>query len=200
MVNLKANPYYLSDEDCKWVEDTIAGMSDEEKVGQLFFQLTASHDEAYLKELMEKYHLGGCRYNPAPGKAIQEQNRKLQKYAKIPVFIACNTESGGDGACADGTNNRLRRKNRLRPDNEDYAFALGKMSNEEAASIGCNMAFAPVCDIAYNWENTEIISRAFGNDPATGRQDERRISERRPHDSGLCLRRKTFPGQRTGFP
>ena len=41
MVNLKANPYYLSDEDCKWVEDTIAGMSDEEKVGQLFFQLTA---------------------------------------------------------------------------------------------------------------------------------------------------------------
>ena len=44
---------------------------------------------------MEKYHLGGCRYNPAPGKAIQEQNRKLQKYAKIPVFIACNTESGG---------------------------------------------------------------------------------------------------------
>ncbi len=103
MVNLKANPYYLSDEDCKWVEDTIAGMSDEEKVGQLFFQLTASHDEEYLKELMEKYHLGGCRYNPAPGKAIQEQNRKLQKYAKIPVFIACNTESGGNGACADGT-------------------------------------------------------------------------------------------------
>ena len=36
MVNLKANPYDLSDEDCKWVEDTIAGMSDEEKVGQLF--------------------------------------------------------------------------------------------------------------------------------------------------------------------
>ena len=103
MVNLKANPYWLSDEDIQWVEETIAGMSDEEKVGQLFFQLTASHDEAYLKELMEKYHLGGCRYNPAPGKAIQEQNRKLQKYAKIPVFIACNTEAGGDGACADGT-------------------------------------------------------------------------------------------------
>ena len=25
MVNLKANPYYLSDEDCKWVEETIKG-------------------------------------------------------------------------------------------------------------------------------------------------------------------------------
>ena len=40
MVDLKARPYYLSDEDAKWVSDTIEAMSDEEKVGQLFFQLT----------------------------------------------------------------------------------------------------------------------------------------------------------------
>ena len=25
MVNMKAKPFYLSDEDCKWVEETIAG-------------------------------------------------------------------------------------------------------------------------------------------------------------------------------
>ena len=54
MVDLKARPYYLSEEDCQWVKDTIANMSPEEKVGQLFFQLTASHDEEYLKELMGK--------------------------------------------------------------------------------------------------------------------------------------------------
>lgn len=164
MVDLKANPYYLSDDDCKWVEETIAGMSAEEKVGQLFFQLTSSHEEAHLKELMEKYHLGGCRYNPAPGFAIQEQNRKLQKYAKIPVFIACNTEAGGDGACADGTHIGSGVKIGA-TNNDEYAYALGKMSNEEAAAIGCNMAFAPVVDIVYNWENTECVGRAFGNDP-----------------------------------
>ena len=164
MVDLKANPYYLSDEDCKWVEETIKGMTDEEKVGQLFFQLTSSHEEEHLKELMEKYHLGGCRYNPAPGFAIMEQNRKLQKYAKVPVFIACNTEAGGDGACADGTFIGSGVKIAA-TDNVDYAYELGKMSNEEAAAIGCNMAFAPVCDIAYNWQNTEVIGRAFGSDP-----------------------------------
>ena len=54
MVNLKAKPYYLTDEDIKWVKDTISNMTDEEKVGQLFFQLTAGIDENYLKELMEK--------------------------------------------------------------------------------------------------------------------------------------------------
>ena len=100
MVNLKAKPYNLSNEDIKWVESTIQNMSDEEKVGQLFFQLTAGIDEAYLKNLVEKYHLGGCRYNNMSAKAVRMQNVILQNNSKIPLFIACNTEAGGNGACA----------------------------------------------------------------------------------------------------
>lgn len=163
MVNLKAKPYNLGDEDIKWVNDTIAEMTAEEKVGQLFFQLTAGIDEAYLRELMEKYHLGGCRYNNMPGIAVQNQNRILQKYAKVPVFIACNTENGGKGACADGTYiaNGIKIGATEKP---EHAFNLGKYANVEAKAIGCNMAFSPVCDIHYNWENQEIITRAFGND------------------------------------
>lgn len=95
MVNLKAKPYNLTDADIAWVESTIAAMTDEEKVGQLFFQLTSSQEEGYLRELMEKYHLGGCRYNGMTGDKVLAQNRILQKYAKVPIFIACNTESGG---------------------------------------------------------------------------------------------------------
>ena len=163
MVDLKANPYFLNEEDIKWVEETIAGMTDEEKVGQLFFQLTQSQEEDYIKDLLGKYHLGGCRYNPNRPDALQEQNRNIQKYSKVPAFIACNTEAGGDGAFPGGTfigsGVKIGATN-----NPEYAYALGKYSNEEASAIGCNMAFAPVCDIAYNWENTEIIGRAFGND------------------------------------
>lgn len=198
MVDLKANPYYLSDEDCKWVEETIASMTPEEKVGQLFFQLTASHDEEYLKELMEKYHLGGCRYNPAPGKAIQEQNRKLQKYAKIPIFIACNTESGGNGACADGTLIGSGLKIAA-TDNEDYAYALGRMSNEEAAAIGCNMAFAPVCDILYNWQNTEIIMRGFGSDTRRVADMSAAYLKGAHSNPGFACAAKHFPGNGQDF-
>ena len=54
MVDLRAKPYCLKDEDIAWVENIIASMSDEEKVGQLFWQLTAGNSEEYLKELMEK--------------------------------------------------------------------------------------------------------------------------------------------------
>ena len=198
MVDLKQNPYFLSEEDIKWVEETIEGMSAEEKVGQLFFQLTASHDEAYLKELMEKYHLGGCRYNPAPGKAIQEQNRKLQKYAKVPLFIACNTEAGGDGACADGTMIGSGVKIAA-TDKEEYAFALGKMANEEAAAIGCNMAFAPVSDILYNWENTEVVSRAFGGDPERVARMSAAYLDGAHTIEGFACAAKHFPGNGQDF-
>ncbi len=198
MVDLKARPYYLSDEDIHWVQETIGGMSAEEKVGQLFFQLTASMDEEYLKELMEKYHLGGCRYNPAPGRAVQEQNRILQKYAKIPVFIACNTEAGGDGACADGT--RIGSGVKIgATGKEEYAHALGKMSNEEAAAIGCNMAFAPVCDILYNWENTEVVGRAFGNDPGRVAGMSAAYIKGAHENPGFACVAKHFPGNGQDF-
>ncbi len=198
MVDLKARPYYLSDEDCKWVQETMASMSAEEKVGQLFFQLTSSHDEEHLRELMEKYHLGGCRYNPAPGAVVQEQNRKLQKYAKVPVFIACNTEAGGDGACADGTLIGSGVKIAATA-KEEYAYELGKMSNEEASAIGCNMAFAPVCDIAYNWENTEIIGRAFGNDPERVAKMSAAYLKGAHTIDGFACAAKHFPGNGLDF-
>ncbi len=198
MVDLKARPYYLSDEDIAWVKDTIAGMTDEEKVGQLFFQLTASREESYLQELMEKYHLGGCRYNPAPGAAVQAMNRTLQKYAKVPLFIACNTEAGGDGACADGTHIGAGIKIGA-TGKEEYARDLGRMANEEAAAIGCNMAFAPVCDIHYNWENTEIVSRAFGNDPDRVAKMSTAYLQGAHTVPGFACAAKHFPGNGLDF-
>ncbi len=163
MVDLRAMPYNLCDEDIAWVESTIASMTDEEKVGQLFWQLTAGNSEEYLQELMEKYHLGGCRYNGMPGAKVLAQNRILQKYAKIPVFIACNPEQGGNGVCPDGTfvANQIKigatRKN-------EYAQNMGRVSGAQIKATGCNMAFAPVVDITYNWECEETLNRAYGND------------------------------------
>ena len=164
MVNLRAKPYCLSDADIAWVESTIAAMTDEEKVGQLFWQLTASQEEDYLKELMEKYHLGGCRYNGMPGEKVLAQNRILQKYAKVPVFIACNPETGGSGVCSDGTfvSSQVKLGATGKP---EYAQAMGRVSGAQIAATGCNMAFAPVVDITYNWECEEILTRAYGNDP-----------------------------------
>ena len=198
MVDLKAKPYNLSDIDITWVEETIANMTDEEKVGQLFFQLTAGIDEAYLKELMEKYHLGGCRYNGMPGATVQMQNRILQKYAKIPLLIACNTENGGDGACSDGTFIAGGIKIGATR-NPQYAHDLGRMSNEEAKVVGCNMAFAPVCDIHYNWLNTEVVARAFGNDPQRVASMSKAYLDGAHTIEGFACAAKHFPGNGQDF-
>lgn len=198
MVDLKARPYYLNDEDIAWVSSIIASMTDEEKVGQLFFQLTAGTSEEYLKELMEKYHLGGCRYNGMPSKMVQDQNRILQKYAKIPLIIACNTEAGGDGACADGTKIGAGIKIAA-TDNLKYANDLGRIANTQAKAIGCNMAFAPVCDIHTNWENTEIVSRAFGNDTDRVATMSREYLKGAHTVEGFACAAKHFPGNGQDF-
>lgn len=193
MVDLRAKPYNLDDADIAWVENTIAGMSDEEKVGQLFFQLTSSQDEAYLKELMEKYHLGGCRYNGMVGAKVLEQNRTLQKYAKVPVFIACNPEAGGNGVCPDGTFVGSGIKVGATGKTE-YAKAMGQVSGAQIAATGCNMAFAPVVDILYNWECEEVLSRAFGDDPKMVAQMGKAYMDGIHETPGVASTAKHFPG------
>ena len=193
MVNLKKPPYNLSDSDIAWVKETIAGMTDEEKVGQLFFQLTASQDEEYLKELMEKYHLGGCRYNGMPGEKVLAQNKILQKYAKIPVFIACNPEKGGDGVCVDGTQVGSGIKVGATGKTE-YAEAMGLVSGAQIAATGCNMAFAPVVDILYNHECEEVLSRSFGNDHERVAAMGKAYMDGLHKTEGVAATAKHFPG------
>ena len=193
MVDLKAKPYCLSDEDIAWVEETIADMTAEERVGQLFWQLTASQEEEYLKELMEKYHLGGCRYNGMPGAMVLKQNRILQKYAKIPVFIASNPEQGGNGACVDGTAVAAQVKIGATRKSE-YARAMGQVSSAQIRATGGNMAFAPVVDITYNWECEEVLSRAYGNDPALVAEMGLAYMQGIHENAGVVSCAKHFPG------
>ena len=193
MVDLRAKPYYLSDEDIAWVESTIAGMTAEEKIGQLFWQLTAGSSEEYLKELMEKYHLGGCRYNGMPGQMVLNQNRILQKYAKVPVFIACNPEKGGDGVCVDGTPVAAQVKIGATGKTE-YAQAMGRVSGVQIKATGCNMAFAPVADITYNWECEEVLLRAYGNKHELVAEMAKAYMDGIHETEGVYACAKHFPG------
>ena len=40
-VDLTAKPYNLKADDIEWVKDTIASMTDEEKIGQLFINFVS---------------------------------------------------------------------------------------------------------------------------------------------------------------
>lgn len=44
-VDLKAKPYYLDDQQIEWVENTLSQLTDEEKIGQLFFNLFSLEED-----------------------------------------------------------------------------------------------------------------------------------------------------------
>ena len=62
-MNLKAKPFYLSDEDEAWVRSTLDSMTEEEKVAQLFCLIAYSSEEGYLNFLAREIKIGGimCR-------------------------------------------------------------------------------------------------------------------------------------------
>ena len=92
MTNLKEKPFNLSDEEIKWVEDTLAAMSDEEKLGQLFCLIAYTDDDVFLKNLVLNYKPGGLMCRPMPAKEVVNIVRILQENSKIPMLISANLE------------------------------------------------------------------------------------------------------------
>ena len=164
MVDLKAKPFFLSDEDIQWVENTIASMTMEEKVGQLFINLTLQRDPATLEKLCKEYHIGGARWQGGTLEQVYEQNKSFQELSRIPLLIAANCEQGGNGAVGEGTMVATGAACGASK-TVDTARDMAAVGAAEAEAIGCNWTFAPVCDVVSNWRNTIVNTRAFGNDP-----------------------------------
>jgi Beta-glucosidase-related glycosidases len=164
MIDLKKKPFYLSDEDIKWVEDTINSMTIEEKIGQLFCPIGMSPDENYLKYTILNKHIGGILFRNGESSEMQKTHNLLQENSKIPLLIAANLEAGGDGIATDGTAYGKQMQVAAANDPE-YAYKLGKISCSEGAAVGCNWAFAPVVDIDMNFRNPITNVRTYGNDP-----------------------------------
>jgi len=164
MIDLKKKPFYLSDEDIKWVEETINRMTIEEKIGQLFCPIGMLPDENYLKHTILSKHVGGILFRNGDSTEMQETHNFLQENSKIPLLIAANLEAGGDGIAVDGTayGKQMQAAAANAP---EYAYKLGKISCEEGAAVGCNWAFAPVVDIDMNFRNPITNVRTYGDDP-----------------------------------
>ena len=58
MVDLRKAPYNLDEEGIRWVEETISGMTLDEKVGQLFVLMRKSLDPKDIKDKLDSFHQG----------------------------------------------------------------------------------------------------------------------------------------------
>lgn len=163
MPNLKMQPFNLDDEAVVWVKETLRSLTEQEKVSQLFCLAGFSQQEEALKEMAGR-GIGGVMYRQTPGKLLQQSHRTLQKHAKIPLLLAANLESGGNGAAAEGTPYGNPMQAAATGDRE-AGYKLGKVACSEGAAVGCNWTFAPVVDIDMNFHNPITNLRTFGHDP-----------------------------------
>ncbi|CUQ59650.1 MULTISPECIES: glycoside hydrolase family 3 protein [Hungatella] len=195
MVNLREKPYYLKDEDIRWVEDTIASMTDEEKIGQLFVNMVTSRKPEDLENVVKNYHVGAIRYHNTSPEELYEQNRILQEHSRIPLLIASNCEAGGNGGVGGGTAVACGAATAA-ADDEETAYEVARIGAAESAAIGCNWNFAPVVDLLYNWRNTIVQCRAFNNSPEdTIRYAKSFFRGTRTQNMATCM--KHFPGDGT---
>ncbi|MFV0464488.1 MAG: glycoside hydrolase family 3 protein [Lachnospiraceae bacterium] len=192
MIKYSENPFYLDEEQIKWVEDTYKGMAIEEKIGQLFCPIVFTKEEAELKEFVQTTKIGGILYREGPGEEIRQAQEILQGNSKIPLLIASNLEYGGNGSAAEGTYFGREMLVAATGDMEK-AYQLGKVSCTEGAAVGVNWSFAPVVDLDYNYHNPITNVRTFGDDVERVK-GMGSAYVRAAQESGVAASVKHFPG------
>lgn len=204
----KPGPIHLNRDGEKWAERTLRKLSTEEKVGQLFMvwvraQFLNNDSEAYaqLKEVINKYHVGGFAMTvPVDGGFLIKSEpyeatmvlNHLQQESMLPLLFAADFERGlsmrlnGPAvfphAMAFGAAGKL-----------DYAEAFGRITAQEARAIGIHWNFFPVADVNSNPANPVINTRSFGEDPQqVGQLVTAYIKG--AHEGGMLTTAKHFPG------
>jgi len=202
-----------------WVTSTIARMSLEEKVGQLFIQNVYGKDAttpdsrnvplygvASPAEVVQKYHLGGVIYfawtdsvqNPDQ---IVGLSNGLQKAAltqaskvRIPLQIATDQEQGvvtriGPPATQFPGSMALG-AGRSAADARTAAAITGR----ELLAMGVNTNFAPDCDVNVNPLNPVIGTRSFSSRAALAAELAAAQVAGYQRDGGVASSAKHFPG------
>ncbi|MEG1639995.1 MAG: glycoside hydrolase family 3 N-terminal domain-containing protein [Ruthenibacterium sp.] len=191
-IDFKAKPFYLNDKDIAWVNETLAHLTTEQKIGQLFCTLGANDDEDALNFLIKQIGIGGMMYRPSNAENVQKTHRYIQENATIPLLLAANLEAGGNGAAIEGTHFATP-MGVAATDLDEYGYDLGKIACSEGAALGLNWAFAPIVDIDMNYRNPITNLRTFGSSA------ERVIRMakgymRAADEEGLAVSIKHFPG------
>ena len=192
MVDLKAKPFFLNDDEIRRVEETLEGMSLDEKIGQMFCPIGGNTDEEFLSSFLDEFKPGAMLYRPMPAKEVRRTHAFIQEHSRIPLLFGANLESGGNGIASDGTY-YARPMSVAASDNPENAYRLGAIAGREARAVGCNWAFSPICDLDMNYRNPITNVRTFGTD-----QDRviRFVKEQLKglRDNGVAAAVKHFPG------
>jgi len=192
MIDLKSKPFYLNDQQIRKVQSILDSMTLDEKIGQVFCPIGSSFEEKEIVEFIEKYKPGAMMYRPLESTKIKHIHETIQNYSKIPLMLAANLESGGNGICIDGT--YFSRQMGVAATNDlKQAYHLGMIAGKEANAVLCNWSFAPIVDIDFNYLNPITNIRTYGSDKEKViAYTKQQINALREYNVIPCI--KHFPG------
>ena len=174
----------------RWVDETLAAMSVDEKVGQLVVptflsSYTSSDSETYdnLVSLIHEQHVGGVHIfgartaapdvllNPtyartALGQPLDAASllNRLQAIAPVPLLVTADFETGA-GFRLEGATNFPSAMAFGAAGDPELAREAGRITAVESRAIGVHVNFAPVVDVNNNPRNPVINIRSFGEAP-----------------------------------
>ena len=192
MIDLKAKPFYLNDEQCGWVETTLSTLSAEQKIGQLFCLMGGDYSEEELLRLVTEFCVGGVLFRPAPRAEITRRYAALDAAASLPLLKCANLEEGGSGILSDGTFFGWPMTVAAANDGE-LMEKFAHVCAREGACAGVNVSFSPVCDLDINFRNPITNVRTCGSDPDTVAELCSRYVRALQSD-GVAACAKHFPG------
>lgn len=185
----------------------LAGMTQEEKVGQLFFVRCPAQN---VSQKITAWHLGGVLLFTRDYKTAGEEwlsadafTKKLADYqaaaigdSGIPLFIGSDEEGGTVTRASRNPNLFAKRfpspQQLLRSGGMDTLLAETTAFNERLLAYGVNVNFAPVCDVSVD-ANDFIHARSFGQDAAATADYISRVTAAM-NGTGIGCVLKHFPG------
>jgi beta-N-acetylhexosaminidase len=175
-----------------FLRSTMARMTLEEKVGQLFFTFVSgrhAHDTSRAAtnqanygvdtpgEVVQKFHLGGVLYfsaaradNIANPTQLNAFSNSLQEVAVnepsgIPLSLTIDQETGIVARMREPATDFSGAMALGATRDADLAERVWTIVGEELDAVGVNWNFAPVLDVNTNPLNPVIGLRSFGEDP-----------------------------------
>ncbi|GIV58443.1 MAG: beta-N-acetylhexosaminidase [Rhodothermaceae bacterium] len=189
----------VEEEDAAWVEATLARLTPEQKVAQLFAVQAFGHftsvddpDYQTLVDLVERVQVGGVIFFQGQPLAQALMANDLQARAPLPLLISQDME-WGPGMRIDRTTTLPRTMTLGATRDPALAYAAGYVTAREARALGVHQIFAPVADVNNNPNNPIINVRSFGEDPALV-ADMVAAFVRGARTGGVIATAKHFPG------
>lgn len=185
-----------------WVENTLATLTLEQKIGQLLLVSVGGQEVTeYDCRLIQQLNPGGIVYvgsniiTPAQTRTFSAGLQACAEHSapSLPLLIALDHEGQYVTRFDSGATIFPPALALGATGNPDYAYQAALAGGQELMYSGVNMVLGPVADVLTNYDNTVISQRAFGGAP----QQVALFVAQAVHgylDAGIIPVLKHFPG------